>query len=85
MFFLMQIRNKIRNMPLKIIPTNLLTAYLEQAPQALQALQTAFNALHEAEISTDAFSFYTSVASVFSNKIEGEDNNTKHTIKTFAL
>jgi len=68
-------------MPLKIIPTNLLTAYLEQTPQVLQA---AFNALHEAEVSTDTFSFYTSVASVFSNKIEGEDNNTRHTIKTFA-
>lgn len=31
-----------------------------------------FQALQEAEISTDSFSFYTSVASVYSSKIEGE-------------
>ena len=36
-------------------------------------LQANFNALHEAEISTSTFSFYTSVASVFSSKIEGEE------------
>lgn len=34
---------------------------------------TAFNSLIDAEISTDTFSFYTSVASVFSSKIEGEN------------
>lgn len=34
---------------------------------------TAFNSLIDAEISTNTFSFYTSVASVFSSKIEGEN------------
>lgn len=33
----------------------------------------SFNELKEAEISTENFSFYTSVASVFSSKIEGEN------------
>ncbi len=55
---------------LKILPTALLPSYLEQIPKGLQ---TAFDALQEAEISTDTFSFYTSVASVFSSKIEGEE------------
>jgi Fic family protein len=55
---------------LKIIPTDLLAAYLEQVPKGLQ---TAFDALHDAEISTENFSFYTSVSSVFSSKIEGEE------------
>lgn len=55
---------------LQIIPTELLPTYLEQVPKGLQE---AFDALEEAEISTDSFSFYTSVASVFSSKIEGED------------
>lgn len=36
-------------------------------------LQSSFNALQESELSIDTFSFYTSVAAVFSSKIEGED------------
>lgn len=55
---------------LSIIPVSLLAAYLVKVPAHLQ---TAFEALQEAEISSDTFSFYTSVASVFSSKIEGED------------
>jgi len=55
---------------LKIIPTDLLPAYLEQVPKGLQE---DFDALQDAEISTDTFSFYTSVSSVFSSKIEGEE------------
>lgn len=55
---------------LQIISTDLLAAYLEQVPKGLQG---AFEVLHDAEISTDTFSFYTSVSSVFSSKIEGED------------
>ena len=54
---------------LQIIKTDLLPAYLE----AVGELHLKFEALHDAEISTDTFSFYTSVASVFSSKIEGED------------
>jgi Fic family protein len=52
-----------------ILPTKLLEAYLTALPKGLQ---NAFDALQEAEISTNAFSFYTSVASVYSSKIEGE-------------
>src|SRR5690554_3570832 len=55
---------------LQIIPTDLLETYLKQVPKTLQ---TSFDALEDAEISTDTFSFYTSVSSVFSSKIEGED------------
>lgn len=54
---------------LQIIPTNLLETYLKQVPKTLQ---TSFNALEDAEISTDTFSFYVSVSSVYSSKIEGE-------------
>jgi Fic family protein len=69
-------------MKLDIIPTLLLSAYLEQVPKDLQA---NFDALHEAEISTSTFSFYTSVASVFSSKIEGEDIELDSYIKHKAM
>ena len=55
---------------LQIIPGDLLPVYSEQVPAGLQA---AFDALHDAEISTANFSFYTSVSSVYSSKIEGEE------------
>jgi Fic family protein len=58
------------NDALQIIPTHLLEEYLKQVPKNIQ---TAFDVLKDAEISTDTFSFYTSVSSVFSSKIEGED------------
>lgn len=54
---------------LKIIRSQLLPNFMEQ----IGDLQEKFEALKDAEISTDTFSFYTSVASVFSSKIEGED------------
>src|SRR5690606_30357752 len=57
------------NNQLHILPTDLLPTYLEQVPKGLQK---AFDALHDAEISTDAFSFYTSVSAMASSKIEGE-------------
>jgi Fic family protein len=64
---------------LHILPGDLLPHYLEQVPQGLLA---AFNALQDADISTENFSFYTSVSSVFSSKIEGEtielDSYIKH-------
>ncbi len=45
-------------------------------------MQQKFDALRDADISTDSFSFYTSVSSVYSSKIEGEemelDNYIKH-------
>ena len=64
---------------LQIIQTGLLKEYLEQVPKDLH---TAFDALHDAEISTDSFSFYTSVSAIASSKIEGEqmeiDSYIKH-------
>ena len=56
-------------MNLKIIHTNLMQQYLTE----VGSLAEKFNALKDAEISTDSFSFYTSVSSVFSSKIEGEE------------
>jgi Fic family protein len=57
-------------MQLQIIPITLLDEYAKKVPNTLQ---THFDALKDAEISNDSFSFYTSVASVFSSKIEGEE------------
>lgn len=57
-------------MNLQIIKKELLQEYLKAIPNHLQQ---KFDALKDAEISTNTFSFYTSVSSVFSSKIEGED------------
>ena len=57
-------------MDLKIIPTDLLPAFLQQIPNNLEF---AFDNLKDAEISTDSFSFFASVSSVYSSKIEGEN------------
>jgi Fic family protein len=54
---------------LHLINNTLLPQYLEK----IVPLKEKFEALKDAEISTDSFSFYTSVSSVFSSKIEGED------------
>lgn len=58
-------------MDLQIIPTDLLKQYKTLVSE--EALATAFNQLEDAPLSTAEFSFYTSVASVYSSKIEGED------------
>lgn len=55
---------------MKIIPEILLEDYKKNFPSALEK---KFDQLCDAEISNDSFSFYTSVASVFSSKIEGEE------------
>ena len=55
---------------MKIIPETLLEDYKKNFPVGLEQ---KFDALCDAEISSDSFSFYTSVASVFSSKIEGEE------------
>jgi Fic family protein len=64
---------------LTILTSDLLPDYLEKVSNDLKG---AFDALQDAEISTDTFSFYTSVSSVFSSKIEGEmielDSYIKH-------
>ena len=65
---------------LKIIPADLLEAY-ELSVINFQ-LHDKFNALTDAEISTDTFSFYTSVSAITSSRIEGEqmevDSYLKH-------
>lgn len=65
---------------LNIIPTALLEEYKLTINHS--ALTIAFVGLKDAEISSDTFSFYTSVASVYSSKIEGEnielDSYVKH-------
>ncbi|WP_126246113.1 Fic family protein [Chitinophaga rhizosphaerae] len=58
-------------MKLQIIPTDLLLSFKEEIDEV--ALSAAFISLVDAEISTDGFSFYTSVASVYSSKIEGAE------------
>ncbi|WP_184543600.1 Fic family protein [Mucilaginibacter sp. FT3.2] len=64
---------------LKIIPVNLLAEYRQQVSAGLQP---AFEGLKDAEISTDTFSFYTSVSAITSSRIEGEqmevDSYLKH-------
>lgn len=64
---------------LTIIPDTLLESYIQKFPKNLETL---FSQLHDAELSTADFSFYTSVSSVFSSKIEGEtielDSFVKH-------
>jgi Fic family protein len=55
---------------LKIIPVDLLEQYNLQVDKELKL---SFDKLEDAELSTLNFSFYTSVASVFSSKIEGEE------------
>lgn len=66
---------------LQLIKADLLAEYSAQVSE----LKEKFEALKEAEISTDTFSFYTSVASVFSSKIEGEDIALDSYIKHKAL
>jgi Fic family protein len=60
----------MKEIKLHIIPVDLLEQYCQQVDTGLKG---KFDMLKDAEISTDSFSFYTSVASVFSSKIEGED------------
>lgn len=66
-------------MDLKIITPVLLDAYLGEVPSGMRQ---AFDSLEDAALSTPNFSFYISVASVFSSKIEGEaielDSYIKH-------
>lgn len=67
------------NQSLEILPTHLLAEYLQEVPSSLQA---AFEELKDAELSTDTFSFYTSVSTIASSRIEGEqmeiDSYVKH-------
>jgi Fic family protein len=60
----------MNDLTMEILPTGLMAAYMQAVPKGLAQ---AFDALRDADISTDTFSFYTSVSSVFSSKIEGEE------------
>jgi Fic family protein len=57
-------------MELQILRSDLLAEYLTVIPSDLEQ---RFQSLKDAEISTDTFSYFISVASVFSSKIEGEN------------
>lgn len=65
---------------LQIVKDDLLESFNSKID--VKALSTAFAKLEDAELSTADFSFYTSVASVYSSKIEGEpielDSYIKH-------
>lgn len=65
-------------MKLQLIKTDLLPQYLKE----VSAITHKFEALKDAEISTETFSFYTSVSAMASSKIEGEtmeiDSYVKH-------
>ncbi|MDR3697810.1 Fic family protein [Mucilaginibacter sp.] len=63
---------------LKIIPVDLLNEYLQLVNKDLSSL---FDSLTDAEISTDTFSFYTSVSAIASSRIEGEQMEVDSYIK----
>jgi|GEM_PF-5368724 len=54
---------------LNILSPDLLDAYCKQIPDEVEK---KFELLHDNELSTETFSFYTSVSAVFSSKIERE-------------
>jgi hypothetical protein len=53
---------------LQILTADLLSEYISATSSEI--LTTAYNDLSDAPLSTQEFSFYTSVASVYSSKIE---------------
>lgn len=57
-------------MELQIVHSSLLPGYLSAFPKSIRY---AFQELEDSELSNPGFSFYRSVASVYSSKIEGED------------
>jgi Fic family protein len=66
-------------MKLKIIPLNLLEEYKSQVDNI--QLTTLFENLKDAEISTETFSFYTSISAITSSRIEGEQMEVDSYIK----
>jgi len=56
---------------LQILPVEYLTAFAEKVDE--KSLREALERTPEVEITADTFGFYSSVASVFSSKIEGEN------------
>jgi len=70
----------MQDIGLQIVPRDLLEQYKNAVSE--DALYALFHQLEDAPLSTDDFSFYSSVASVYSSKIEGEaidlDSYIKH-------
>lgn len=70
----------MKSLALQILPTDLLQEFSTKL--SASSLQEALDKLQDAELSNEGFSFYTSVASVYSSKIEGEnielDSYVKH-------
>jgi Fic family protein len=69
----------VKNIRFEILSTDLFDSYKKEINNSLAE---RFEALTDSELSVDTFSFYTSVAAVFSSKIEGEsielDSYVKH-------
>lgn len=69
----------VKNIRFEILSTDLFGRYKNELNKSLDE---RFEALTDSELSIDTFSFYTSVAAVFSSKIEGEsielDSYVKH-------
>ncbi|MFC3563337.1 Fic family protein [Pedobacter jamesrossensis] len=63
---------------LKIISVDLLDEYCSKVDDNLSA---KFESLHDAEISTESFNFYTSVSAIASSRIEGEQMEVDSYIK----
>lgn len=53
----------------QLLPNHLLSSYVEQVPRGMKEV---FDGLKDAAVSTESFSFYTSVSAMASSKIEGE-------------
>ena len=68
----------LKAIDLKIIPTDLLEAYCKQVDHELPQ---NFENLKDAELSTNTFSFYTSVSAITSSRIEGEQMEVDSYIK----
>ena len=70
---------EVKKIQFQILSDQLLAGYNQKISKGLQK---DLEALEESELSIDAFSFYTSVAAVYSSKIEGEnielDSYVKH-------
>jgi Fic family protein len=60
----------MKDLAFEILPVDLLDEYLNQVPQTITQ---SFGQLKDSALSTNTFSFYTSVSAVFSSKIEGEN------------
>jgi len=60
----------VKNIRFEILSTDLFDRYKDEISTSLAE---RFEALTDSELSIDTFSFYTSVAAVFSSKIEGEN------------